>query len=84
MVYCFQLVKHPNTRYRGSVSSLSRCELLSMLKALGLDIPVWLEEMGGASFLCFACRALTAASILRKIFRRCSNTKEKPAQLLPG
>ncbi len=64
MVYCFQLVKHPNTRYRGSVSSLSRCELLSMLKALGLDLPVWLEEMGGASFLCFACRALTAEELL--------------------
>lgn len=59
MVYTFGLVKHANIRYRDSLNRLSRYELISMLHSLSVTCPVECEEIGGASFLTFACRELT-------------------------
>ena len=63
MVYTFGLAKHANIRYRDSVNRLSRCELLSMLRALSLDCEVTVESLGGADFLTFECRPLSAGEL---------------------
>ena len=63
MVYTFGLAKYANIRYRDSVNRLSRYELLSMLRALSLDCEVMVESLGGADFLTFSCRPLTAAEL---------------------
>ena len=59
MVYTLGLAKHTNIRYRDSANRLSRCELLSMLRALSLDCEVSLESLGGADFLVFDSRPLS-------------------------
>ena len=64
MVYSFELLQHANIRYREAVSRLGRCELLCMLKALGIETSVTEETLGGASFLTFDSRELTDAEIL--------------------
>lgn len=59
MVYTLGLAKHTNIRYRDSANRLSRCELVSMLRALSLDCEVSLESFGGADFLTFESRPLS-------------------------
>ena len=63
MVYTFELIKHSNIRYREGAVGLSRCELLSMLRALCIDCEVSAETLGGATFLTFECRELTPAEL---------------------
>ena len=63
MVYTFELIKHPNVHYREAVSVLSRCELVSMQHALGIDAAVREESLGGARFLTFECRSLSGAEL---------------------
>ena len=59
MVYSFQLWKHPNIHYREALLRLSRCELLSMLRALSISADISIEMMGSTAFLCFQCRELS-------------------------
>lgn len=63
MVYTFELIKHPNVHYRDAVVSLSRCELLSMLRALKAECPVEAETLGGSPFLVFECRELSSREL---------------------
>ncbi len=63
MVYTFGLVKHANIRYRDSLIRLSRYELTAMLRALSLDCDVQTESSGGADFLSFRCRELSAEEL---------------------
>ena len=63
MVYTFGLAKHTNIRYRDSMNRLSRCELVSMLRALSLDCEVVSESFGGADFLSFDCRPLSGREL---------------------
>jgi hypothetical protein len=63
MVYTFELIKHSNIRYREGAVSLSRCELLAMLRALSLDCEVSVETLGGAVFLSFDCRELSPGEL---------------------
>ena len=65
MVYTFELIKHSNIRYRDASIRLSRCELLSMLRALSIDCEVSAEIIGGAPFLTFECRELSDAELRR-------------------
>ena len=65
MVYTFGLAKHANIRYRDSMNRLSRYELVAMLRALSLDCEVTAETLGGADFLTFECRPLTAEELTR-------------------
>ena len=65
MVYTFGLAKHTNIRYRDSMNRLDRCELIAMLRALSLDCDVAVESLGGADFLAFECRPLTADELAR-------------------
>ena len=58
MVYTLGLAKHTNIRYRDSANRLSRCELVSMLRALSLNCEVSLESLGGADFLTFESHPL--------------------------
>ena len=59
MVYTLGLAKHTNIRYRDSANRLSRCELVSMLRALSLNCEVSLESLGGADFLTFESHPLS-------------------------
>ena len=66
MKYLFELILHPNIRYRKAVETLSQCELYAMLRAL--DIPfgdICLIRSGRAVFLSFETRPLTDAELLR-------------------
>ncbi len=63
MVYTLCLAKHANIRYRDSLNRLHRCELISMLHALSADCDVSLESLGGADFLTFECRTLSAREL---------------------
>ena len=63
MVYTLGLAKHANIRYRDSLNRLHSCELISMLHALSVDCEVTVESLGGADFLTFECRSLSAAEI---------------------
>ncbi len=63
MVYTLGLAKFVNSRYRDSANRLSRCELLSMLRALSLDCDVFSESLGGADFLTFECRPLSRTEL---------------------
>ena len=63
MVYTFELIKHSNIRYRDAAVRLSRCELLSMLRAFSIDCEVSAEALGGAVFLTFECRELTDSEL---------------------
>jgi len=63
MVFSFELIRHPNIRYRESLSRLARCELISLLRALHLDCDVVPETIGNASFLTFKCRILSAREL---------------------
>ena len=65
MVYTFGLVKHANIRYRDSSVRLSRCELIAMLRSLGLDCDVRAECLGGTDFLTFECRELSEHELSR-------------------
>ena len=60
MVYTLGLAKHANIRYRDSLHRLHRCELISMLHAISADCEVAVESLGGADFLTFECRSLSA------------------------
>ncbi len=59
MVYSFELMQHPNIRYREAVSRLGHFELFCMLKALGVSCTITEESLGGACFLSFECRELS-------------------------
>lgn len=59
MVFSFELIRHPNIRYRESLGRLARCELLSLLQALGIECDVYPESIGNAAFLTFECRGLS-------------------------
>lgn len=59
MVYSLLLWRPPNVRYRQALLSLSRCELLSMLRSLSLDAEIVTESLGRSVFLTFECRELT-------------------------
>ena len=63
MVYTLGLAKHANIRYRDSMNRLRRCELVSMLHALSVDCEVTVESLGGADFLTFECRPLSAEEL---------------------
>ena len=53
MTYCFQLLPHPNIRYRASLESLGLAELECLLKAMGLSFDARVETIGGCAFLVF-------------------------------
>ena len=59
MTYCFQLLPHPNIRYRASLESLGRAELECLLTAMGLSGEVHVEKIGGCAFLTFDSEPLT-------------------------
>ena len=59
MVFSFELIRHPNIRYRESLSRLARCELLSLLRALNIRCDVMTESIGNTSFLTFECPELS-------------------------
>ena len=59
LVFSFELIRHPNIRYRESLSRLARCELLALLHALKIDCDVVTESIGNASFLTFECPELS-------------------------
>ena len=63
MVYTLGLAKHANIRYRDSLNRLHRCELISMLHAISADCEVAVESLGGADFLTFECRSLSAREL---------------------
>ena len=63
MVYTFGLLKHANIRYHDSFIRLSRFELSSMLRALSVDCELIHESLGGADFLTFECRTLSAREL---------------------
>jgi len=60
MVYSFELLHHSNIHYREALGRLARCELFSLLKALGIQPDeIRLQPVGRVSFLTFSCRPLT-------------------------
>ena len=59
MFFSFELIKHPNIRYRKSLDRLALSELQSMLEAIGVRCEIEIRALGGASFLCFESRALS-------------------------
>ncbi len=66
MKYLFELILHPNIRYRNAVENLSRCELYAMLRAL--DIPateILPHHIGRSVFLGFESRPLTEEELRR-------------------
>ena len=63
MVYSFEMVQHPNIRYREAVSDLGRCELFSMLQALSVQTEVRKEKLGGIPFLTFEAPPLEEAAL---------------------
>ena len=63
MVFSFELIKHPNIRYRQSLGRLACCELQGMLEALGIQSSVVLNQFGNSDFLCFTCRELSDAEL---------------------
>ena len=64
MKYCFQLLPHANFHYREANRTLGLNELSIMLSALEIDVPVSIEEIGGADFLTFEMQnALTDAQL---------------------
>jgi len=78
--YAFLLYPHQNVRYRQSMKQLAEQELLMTLRALGHESDVKLEEMGGGTFLTFACEGLTQRdmrmlSMLANVYMmfRCEN-----------
>lgn len=83
MIYSFALNKHANIRYRDAVCRLSRYELQSMLKAMGVDVSITEEEAGGADFISFDCRELSKAELNRLSHHSCvSFMAEKVSGLL--
>lgn len=84
MVYTFELIKHSNIRYREGAVSLSRCELLSMLRALSVECEVSVETLGGAVFLAFECRELSKAELryLSSHSSVCFMAEKAPGSLL--
>lgn len=58
MTYCFELLPHPNIRYRASLESLGCAELECLLSAMGLSCDVHVEKIGGCAFLTFDCAPL--------------------------
>lgn len=65
MVYTFGLAKVSNIRYRDAANRLSCCELSAMLHALSVDCEVKVESIGGADFLSFESRVLSADELER-------------------
>ena len=63
MVFSFELIRHPNIRYRQSLGRLACCELQCMLEALGVFCEVETESLGNATFLTFSCRELTESEL---------------------
>ena len=63
MVYSFELLKHANIHYRGSLSFLSCAELSSMLLSLGISCEIRQETLGGSQFLTFECRELNSEEL---------------------
>jgi hypothetical protein len=63
MVYTFELVRHPNVRYRDAVAALSKCELVYMLRALHVEAEVETLHLGNSLFLRFECSPLSDADL---------------------
>lgn len=63
-VYSFQLIKHTNIKYRDSLDRLGCNELSAMLFSMGIDSPVSVQTLGGASFLMFDSRPLSESELL--------------------
>lgn len=62
-VYSFQLIQHTNIKYRESLDRLGCNELSAMLFSMGINSPVHIEKLGGASFMLFDCDALSPEQI---------------------
>lgn len=65
MNYCIQLLPHANIRYRKALESLGVAELQSLLQAAGIQADVTCINLGGTSFLTFACEELTQDQLQR-------------------